>query len=885
MFRVRAHLPNISVLLAIAGLILVIPFLVVGALQVRVTGLGVEAAEQVQTSASRLSTLLRLQPALNDELLANGLASEQYAEFNGFGAAELFAGLGGETLLDDSRRNVDDLLDELDDPQLRNQVRDARDEVDQQDSELVSGLAGYSVLAFEINAEIQQELGRLNSAAGASEDESITEAAGLAAGAAEIQASLVELDGVWAFLEGSRFVAPSAQDVPLLASGVLTYEQRSNLFDSLVPETGPVRDDWDAVRESPELERLLIEYGATAERFTLEGLNANILAEGEELTFQDISNGLELAGRVERVLGDAEVVGEMLKDLVDTTVEELSASAQREVDDANRQRQIMLAAIALTLVVVVITVVLAVSLISRPIRALAEAATRMSTGELEVELAETGPREIRIGAHAINEAAASIRRVESQAIALAEERLDDPVLDHAAPGALGRSLQVAVSRLAGSLAEREEFQEELEYEAGHDSLTKLANRRVLFDHLAQRQRSGRSFALMFFDMDSFKAVNDKHGHHIGDAVLRTLSARIQDAMARDALAARLGGDEFVVVTEDLDSAVEAVGIAQQLLEVVTAPIDDLGDFSIIPEASVGIAMSTGAESPTEILRDADLALYKSKEAGMGGIVVCDDSLRRSVDERRRLREAVESGLANNEFTIHYQPVVSVDDRSPEHIEALIRWNRREVRGVSPAIFIPVAEDSKLIIDLDCWVLNEVASRIAKGQVPDGMRISVNISSRHLSSGRLASNVRAAIDSFGIEPSRLIIEVTETALLLDFETAAADLAELRRLGVQVALDDFGTGYMSLNYLRSLAVDILKIDKSFVDDIDTEEGVSFIRLIVGTAHVLGLVVTAEGVETEAQARTLTDLGVDLMQGYHFAKPGPFGNELLSSTAFAA
>ncbi len=861
-------------LLGVVGLVLIIPFLVVGSFQLRSTQEGVDAAEQVQASASRLAILVQLRPALNDELLSTAFATEEVALVTQFPIENLLPSFDGALAIEEAQAAVDELVELLGDEQLEQEIAETRSRIFGGVDDPRSVATIYNQVSLGVAARLEREFVALNSAAGETDSTSVSQAAQLAAGAAELQRATVQLGGTWTALEASMFVRPATEDVPGLAQAILLYSEQATLFESLAPTGGPIREAWDDIRRSEEVPRLFDQYQTTADRFTMEGLDANI-SPGGELSADQLPEVLSLAARIQSVLSDADVLNDKLAVLADTTLGELSASAQNSLETANQQRRITILSLIAASIFVALTIALAVGFISRPIRRLAEAANRMSLGDLDVEVPEEGPSETRVGAKAINEALASLRHVEAQAIALAEQRLNDPVLDDAAPGALGQSLQIAVTRLADSLSERDEISTKLEYEAGHDSLTKLANRRTLFDHLSKGRSDGDMFALLFLDLDGFKLLNDTHGHHVGDSVLRVIAERIQRSVRDGAVAARLGGDEFVLATEGLKSSDDAIEIAERLYDDLIKPIE-LAELTVVPKMSIGIAMSSDSRTPMQMLRDADLALYRSKAENERPIVLCDDELRREADRRTELEQSIRHGLAHDEFIVHFQTIVSAGEESGVGTEALVRWQRDGEVLTYPDQFIPIAEMSDLIIDLDCWVLDRVAREIAAGSFPDDVGVAVNISGRHLSSGKLAGHVSSVIKTHQIDPHRLVIEVTETALLEDFETAAEDLASLRSLGVAVALDDFGTGFMSLAYLRSLPVDILKIDRSFVDEVETTEGGSFVQLIIDTGHLLELSIVAEGVETRRQADLLTAMGVDVLQGYWFGRPEPLGKK---------
>ncbi|MCB0990694.1 MAG: EAL domain-containing protein, partial [Acidimicrobiales bacterium] len=525
---------------------------------------------------------------------------------------------------------------------------------------------------------------------------------------------------------------------------------------------------------------------------------------------------------------------------------------------------------------VALAVVGLVFAVSRPLRRLADAVEQIGQGRLDTELAEEGPVELRAGARALNSALASLRTAEAQATALAEERLDDPILGQRAPGTLGMSLQSAVSRLTESLNERENFERRLSHQARHDSLTRLANRGATLEHLEQAmQRSAkhhRPLAVMFIDIDDFKSVNDIHGHRAGDLMLSTIARRIVTAVRTSDLAGRLGGDEFVVIAEDVPNEQQALELGQRLLDEIAQPMT-IDGTTHHPSVSIGVALAEGPFDPDEVLRDADLAVYRAKAEGKRRIDVCDDRLRREVEERAAVEHDLRAALDADQLVLHFQPTVEAETRTIRTVEALVRWQHPQRGLIQPVGFVPIAERSDLILDLDRWVVRSAAQQLAAWAdhpLMADVSIAVNISARHLSHGVLAAEVADVLQATGARADRLIVELTETALFDDVTVAAAELQLLRDLGVRVALDDFGTGYMSVTQLRSLGFDSLKIDRSFVAEMSSSQNFPLIKLMVDIGHILGVEVIAEGIETEGQAALLTSLGSDHLQGFYFARP---------------
>jgi diguanylate cyclase (GGDEF)-like protein len=561
-------------------------------------------------------------------------------------------------------------------------------------------------------------------------------------------------------------------------------------------------------------------------------------------------------------------------DLVAAAGNDVAAEARAIGTGADRELRQTIATVVLGAALTVAAAVAATRVIVGPLGRLADAAARVRSGELDVEVAERGPAELRITARAMNEAIGQLRLVEHQALALAEGATDDPVLETEAPGRLGASLQRAVARLRSSLTEREEFRNRLAHEATHDGLTGLPNRRAATTHLdqalARATRAGTSLAVLFVDLDTFKAVNDLHGHALGDRMLKEAARRIAAAVRTGDLAGRLGGDEFIVVADPVTDEEDAVALARRIIDTLRQPLT-VGEVTVHPRCSVGIALPhAGTTDGSSLISDADLAVYEAKRKGGDRAEVCTEALRADVTHRAHVERELATAIATGELVVHLQPIVDAATTSPTGVEALVRWRHPTEGLLSPDAFIPVAERSNLIVEVDRWVLDAALDLAARPGGPlEGRWIAVNVSSRHLHHPDLPDVVLAALDRHGVAPERLVVEVTESALLEDLDAAVATLTALRTAGVRVAIDDFGTGYTSLAHLRTLPIDTVKIDRSYVRDLDPDDH-SLVELIVGAAHTLGLRVTAEGVETPVQAEVLRALGVDELQGFLFGRP---------------
>jgi diguanylate cyclase (GGDEF)-like protein len=536
--------------------------------------------------------------------------------------------------------------------------------------------------------------------------------------------------------------------------------------------------------------------------------------------------------------------------------------------------------IAAALLLVSLSIAIAVLIrrsITQPLDRLAEQATRISLGEL-TDVHVSGPREVRTVARALSSSVASLRNIEAQAAAVAAGDLDSPVVRRALPGPLGQVVHSSVASIIRAINDRELAQRELAHRAAHDALTELPNRAqalVLIEQALHRaQRSSTKTALMFIDLDHFKAVNDNFGHAAGDEVLQIVARRMQQVVRDGDSVARLGGDEFVVLLESIGDEADVVKIAERLVEQVSAEVV-IDTRALRIGASVGVAFCRdGNVDADRLLREADAAAYRAKNAGRGRVDVFDDGLRTELKERAELEQAIAAGMANDEFVLYYQAVIDLTTGHTTGVEALIRWIRPGHGLVRPDDFIPVAEQSALINDIGRWVLHEATQQLARWEQTDpstsDLSLAVNISGRHLVSSQLLTDVTDALATSGIDPRRLTIELTET-VLVDDPIATRNMQALRSLGVQIAIDDFGTGFTSIGQLPRLPVDTLKIDRSFVASTDVVYQ-ELVRLIVAAAHAFGLSVVAEGIEYEYQADRLRDADVEYGQGFLYAYPEP-------------
>ena len=428
------------------------------------------------------------------------------------------------------------------------------------------------------------------------------------------------------------------------------------------------------------------------------------------------------------------------------------------------------------------------------------------------------------------------------------------------------------------VTDHKRLEDELAYRAFHDSLTGLANKALFQDRLdhalARLERSKSQLAVLFLDLDDFKTVNDSLGHGEGDHLLRRVATTLVGCLGASDTAARLGGDEFAVLIEDVQSQNTITSLAQHILEALRPPVR-LGSKSVSSAVSIGIAFNEPGTTSEQLLRNADIAMYKAKAFGKDRFEVFADEMHASVLERLELEEELREAIRNGDLAVHYQPIMDLNAHSVVGLEALVRWSHPTRGPIGPGVFVPLAEELGLIGEIDAYVLRSACRQARQWRDdylgrPDLM-ISVNLSARQLVDPSLADRVAAQVSECAFDPRSLILEITESAMLTDNDATVHNLTALRSLGVRIALDDFGTGYSSFSHLDRLQIDIVKIDKSFVQALgssDDRRGLA--AAIVQLARTLGYQVIAEGVEEADQAESLRALGCGLAQGYHFCKP---------------
>ncbi|MDH3295097.1 MAG: EAL domain-containing protein, partial [Acidimicrobiia bacterium] len=419
-------------------------------------------------------------------------------------------------------------------------------------------------------------------------------------------------------------------------------------------------------------------------------------------------------------------------------------------------------------------------------------------------------------------------------------------------------------QLEQALIEMTRLERKLVHQAHHDSLTGLANRSRFAARLSAAIDGDEQPSILYLDLDDFKVINDSLGHEAGDRVLTEVARRVQALVRPSDTVARLGGDEFAVLLPRSD---QAEAVARRIIESLHEPIG-YADHDIQIGVSIGLARAPeGAVDPAGLLNDADIAMYAAKSKGKGALVTFEADMREQVSQQRRLRTQLRQAVEQDDFEVVYQPIVEPTSGRVVGAETLVRWSNNGEHEL-PETFIPEAERAGLIVSIDRSVLTKAAAAFSDLPPEAPSFLSVNLSARNFSEDDLADYFAGTLMEAGVPPRRVVVEVTESALIRDPDRTIQQLSELRELGLRIALDDFGTGYSSLSYLHWLPVDILKIAKPFIADIENDD--TFVRTIVDLGRTLGLLIVAEGVETEAQRRRIAELGCDMAQGFLFGRP---------------
>jgi diguanylate cyclase (GGDEF)-like protein len=439
-------------------------------------------------------------------------------------------------------------------------------------------------------------------------------------------------------------------------------------------------------------------------------------------------------------------------------------------------------------------------------------------------------------------------------------------------------------QLQQEICDRVTAEGRLIYDALHDSLTGLPNRTLLMERIdfaIQRSRnSDYLFALLFIDLDRFKVVNDSLGHSVGDKLLIAIARLLPEDLRDTDTVARLGGDEFVILLDDIEDLTDAIQLGDRLQDRLSLPFT-LEEQVIFTSASIGIALSsTGYQNSSQLLRDADIAMYRAKNKGKARSEVFDRDMYlqtlKTIELERNLRLALKHG----QLSLHYQPIISLADSTLAGFEALIRWKHPQQGFISPGDFIPIAEDNGLIVPIGDWILNEACQQLVDWQqeyasIPEiaNLKISVNVASQQLQEPNFMAKLDKILQKTGLNPSCLRLEITERILVDSGQNTQNTISQIEQRKIKLSIDDFGTGYSSLSYLHRLPIDNLKIDRSFVDNLNSDvKNLEIVKTIIALAHTLGMDAIAEGVETIEQVRQLKALNCEYAQGYLFAKPLP-------------
>jgi diguanylate cyclase (GGDEF)-like protein len=861
---------RVSVVLFLVAIVPLAGIVVVTASSVREARELAARAEETEVHTIDTVDTFRLRAALFDELVWSAMTSV-VAEL-GVEPTLVSDVVGGDmgAEMQARQRAVDDLLAGLD----LDEVGRALEVLRGSDLGMLATVDAYQGISLRVAEAARTSLDELSNVAGESVDTSelLTSLRVLRSAVDAQTASSEQFFGYFAAIFELRN-SPSVE--------VSTLIRLNGQFDAAIAELRRSADTSDSLGRAVEAYRTapaLQQFRRTIDGFVRDSLASGLEPVGRELNVEAVFADVDgFTAVYEAATRSAESGLELLDAATDDALDEV-----RSVRDRADARIVQAYLLAAGLIVAsLIAAFVASRFIVTPLRRLQKAADSLRDDAAATVVDVGGPVEVRSAAAAIGDAGAHFDLVTRQARALAAGDLEATVLAEAVPGGLGTALHDAVGTLHGALATQEEFRRRLAHEAAHDGLTKLPNRTAsmaqLARSLARTSRSGSTLAVLFVDLDRFKDVNDHHGHQAGDVVLTTVAQRLVTTVREGDHVGRLGGDEFVVIAEPVQGVDDAMGLADRVLAALREPID-IGTVMVDVGASIGVALADGSDlTADEVLRDADLAVYRAKANGRDSIEICNEDLRNEVAEAADLSVAIRQAIEHDEFVMHYQPIVDSTTNELRALEALVRWDRPGHSGlVPPDVFVTFAERSTLIVDLDRWVLDAVARQISAWQTDPrwpGVPVAINVSGRHLAHDRFVPHVLEPLQRHTIDPTAIIIEITESALLDDLATAAAKLQQLRDHGVLVSIDDFGTGYTSLAHLRSLPIDILKIDRTFTATaVNGPHEESIVKLIIDTGHLLGARITAEGVETATEADTMVDLGSDTLQGFYYARPQP-------------
>jgi diguanylate cyclase (GGDEF)-like protein len=590
------------------------------------------------------------------------------------------------------------------------------------------------------------------------------------------------------------------------------------------------------------------------------------------------ANGISDWSRYGPFLRMAMDYADQLTGFVSTSAETVHRAAAGLRSDATDQLRMWFAFSAGLVVATLAACVMLAHSVSRPLRRLAQRAAIVSGGNLDVPpLTTRGPRDIAVTSRAVNDLVDNLRLLEAKTHALADLDFGADALAEPLPGPLGESLRRSAHMLSGSVAERDELRDHVVHQATHDALTGLPNRAAATEAveraLDRARRIDRGVAAIVLDVHDFKRINDTHGQRVGDQVLETMARRLSRSAETSSMVARLGSDEFLVITEDVGDPEPVTQLAHRLVEAAAGAMRFAGT-TVALGVCVGVAFSfDGASDADQLLAWGDLAVDRAKQRGPGAVEIYDRGLQEQLQHQVTVEGELTRAISEGELFLQYQPVIHLPTGRMTSVEALVRWDKPGEGRQAPDSFIPVAERSNLIITLDQWVLHRAAGQLVHWRHSPHLTavdVAVNVSGRHLASQSLHRHLADLLDTTGIDPRRMIVELTETVLVDDLHVAAAQLDAIRGMGLRVALDDFGTGYTSLNHLQRLPVDIIKIDRSFVNRLGRERDRAVLAMITQLGHQLGHTITAEGVETPQQYELLRELGCDHAQGFWMSRP---------------
>lgn len=455
-----------------------------------------------------------------------------------------------------------------------------------------------------------------------------------------------------------------------------------------------------------------------------------------------------------------------------------------------------------------------------------------------------------------------------------------PVEYTATPLAVSESASSGLVIVFKDITERRKIEQQLHYMAQYDALTGLGNRNLfnacLQSAMLRSDESKQAFALLFIDLDRFKQVNDSLGHEVGDELLKESAFRIRQCIRESDTLCRLGGDEFTIVIEGMNIETAAERVSSKVIQALSKPFEFQGQELYIG-ASIGVVLYPHHDNDAnQLIKKADLAMYRAKKNGKNRYVIYDDGMRIEVEQAVDLESKLRHSARIFDFHLNFQPRIKLEDGSIQGAEALIRWAPDEKGLIPPNIFIPIAEEIGVIEAIGEWVITQSCMAVAKWealyQLPENFSVSINLSVKQLDSASLVSFLQQQLKEFDLAPTKIEMEITETVLMDDIDSQLESMQRIFDMGIAISLDDFGTGYSSMSYLTKLPINILKIDRTFINDIETIQGFSIVKAIIALAKALSLSVVAEGVETEEQASILGSLSCDYVQGYYFSKPLP-------------